>query len=219
MTEAEWLKSNDPDGMYYAMPQQHRSSQRRIDLFCLACVRLLWHLIEDEGAKGAFAWLEEHAGERTRSSGRHSRDLFAGAGRALYEAHHRRTGDLSGRAIHIAYDFWANWYEYAFDNLPALVRDYPGSLREDHCVYLPAIIRDIFGNPFRPVTLDSTWRTSTAVALAQQMYESRDFSPMPILADALQDAGCDHPDILSHCRGDGVHVRGCWVVDLVLAKQ
>jgi hypothetical protein len=56
------------------------------------------------------------------------------------------------------------------------------------------------------------------VAFARQMYESRDFSPMPILADALQDAGCDHPDVLAHCRGPGPHVRGCWVVDLVLGK-
>ena len=50
------------------------------------------------------------------------------------------------------------------------------------------------------------------------MYASRDFSPMPILADALQDAGCDSADILDHCRGSGPHVRGCWVVDLVLGK-
>ncbi|MDY3562094.1 hypothetical protein R5W23_003540 [Gemmata sp. JC673] len=50
------------------------------------------------------------------------------------------------------------------------------------------------------------------------MYESRDFSAMPILADALQDAGCDRADILDHCRGPGQHVRGCWVVDLVLNK-
>jgi hypothetical protein len=51
------------------------------------------------------------------------------------------------------------------------------------------------------------------------MYESRNFSAMPILADALQDAGCDNDDILSHCRIDGPHVRGCWVVDLVLGKE
>jgi hypothetical protein len=79
--------------------------------------------------------------------------------------------------------------------------------------------RDIFGNPFRPVTFDPVWLTSTVMAIAAGMYESRDFSPMPILADALQDAGCDSDDILTHCRGDGPHVRGCWVVDLVLNKE
>jgi hypothetical protein len=81
------------------------------------------------------------------------------------------------------------------------------------------LLRDIFGNPFRPVMFDLSWRTSTVLALAKQMYESRDFTAMPILADALQDAGCEHADILAHCRGDGPHVRGCWVVDLVLGKS
>ena len=81
------------------------------------------------------------------------------------------------------------------------------------------LLRDIFGNPFRPVVIDPAWRTSTVVALARQMYNSRDFSPMPILADALQDAGCDNEDILNHCRDASVpHVRGCWVVDLALGQ-
>ena len=81
------------------------------------------------------------------------------------------------------------------------------------------LVREFFGNPFRPVTFSSSWRTDTAVTLARQMYESRDFSAMPILADALQDAGCDSADVLDHCRGPGPHVRGCWVVDLVLGRE
>jgi hypothetical protein len=80
------------------------------------------------------------------------------------------------------------------------------------------LIRDIFGNPFRPVTFSPAWRTDAVLTLARQMYDSRDFSAMPILADALQDAGCDNEDILNHCRSDGPHVRGCWVADLVLGK-
>ncbi|MBY0456195.1 MAG: hypothetical protein K2V38_02540 [Gemmataceae bacterium] len=79
------------------------------------------------------------------------------------------------------------------------------------------LIRDVFGNPFRPVAFDPVWRTSTAVALAQGIYDERAFDRMPILADALQDAGCDNDDILNHCRDANTpHVRGCWVVDLVL---
>ena len=82
------------------------------------------------------------------------------------------------------------------------------------------IIRDVFGNPFRPVAFDPAWRTDTAVSLAKGMYESRDFGAMPILADALQDAGCTSDDILTHCRDShATHVRGCWVVDLVLGKE
>ena len=82
-----------------------------------------------------------------------------------------------------------------------------------------ALLREMFGNPFRPVAFSHSWRTDTALSLARQMYESRDFSAMPILADALQDAGCDNEAILNHCRQPGEHVRGCWVVDLVLGKE
>jgi hypothetical protein len=82
-----------------------------------------------------------------------------------------------------------------------------------------ALLRDIFGNPFRPVAFAPSWRTSTAVGLARTMFESRDFAAMPVLADALEEAGCDNPDVLAHCRGPGPHVRGCWVVDLVLGKS
>ncbi|AWM42370.1 hypothetical protein C1280_24675 [Gemmata obscuriglobus] len=64
-----------------------------------------------------------------------------------------------------------------------------------------------------------SWLTSTVTAISNLVYESGDFGPMPILADALQDAGCDNAHILTHCRDAGAtHVRGCWVVDLVLGK-
>lgn len=80
------------------------------------------------------------------------------------------------------------------------------------------LLRDIFGNPFCPVAFASEWRTNTAVALARQMYEDHDFGAMPILADALEDGGCDNELLLAHCCGPGPHVRGCWVVDLLLGK-
>jgi hypothetical protein len=86
-----------------------------------------------------------------------------------------------------------------------------------------AWLRDIFPSPFRPKYVTRNWflwNGGSATILARQMYESRDFSAMPILADALQDAGCDNDDILNHCRNaNGVHVRGCWVVDLLLDKK
>ncbi len=79
-------------------------------------------------------------------------------------------------------------------------------------------MRDIFGNPIRPVVFDATWRTPSAVALAQAIYAERRFADMPILADALEEAGCTSADILDHCRQSSDHARGCWVVDLVLGK-
>jgi len=96
--------------------------------------------------------------------------------------------------------------------------EYRRAMCEEQAVQA-VLLRDIIGNPFRPVTLDPAWRTTTAIQLAQGMYDSRDFAAMPILADALQDAGCEDADILEHCRGNGPHVRGCWVVDLVLGKE
>ena len=80
------------------------------------------------------------------------------------------------------------------------------------------VLRCIFGNPFRPVAADPSWLTSSVVALTNAIYFGRAFDRLPVLADALEEAGCNHPDVLSHCRGEGVHDRGCWVVDLVLGK-
>jgi hypothetical protein len=77
----------------------------------------------------------------------------------------------------------------------------------------------IMGHPFRPDSFDPSWRTSTVVALATTIYQDRSFELLPILADALSDAGCDDDQILGHCRGGGEHWRGCWVVDLVLQKS
>ena len=80
------------------------------------------------------------------------------------------------------------------------------------------LLRDIFGNPFRPVVADPAWLTPTVVAIASAIYEERAFARLPILADALEEAGCTDADLLLHCRTPGEHVRGCWAVDLVLGK-
>lgn len=81
------------------------------------------------------------------------------------------------------------------------------------------VLKDIIPNPFVPLEWNPEWFTSTVRGLAVHMYESRDFSTMPILGDALQDAGCDHDLILGHCRGTKPHARGCWVVDAILGKE
>jgi hypothetical protein len=93
---------------------------------------------------------------------------------------------------------------------------------------LVGVVKAFAGSPLRAAQADGTsevtvtarvnqeWRTSTTVSLAQAIYEDRAFDRLPILADALEEAGCDNTDLLAHCRGDGPHVRGCWVVDLLL---
>jgi len=95
--------------------------------------------------------------------------------------------------------------------------------------YIPAVpwpgrwlVDCVFGNPFRPVALDPgwlRWNHGTVPAIARRVYDDRAWHDLPILADALMDAGCDNDDVLAHCRSAGPHVRGCWVVDLLLERS
>lgn len=86
--------------------------------------------------------------------------------------------------------------------------------RECHSVRL---IREVFGDPYRrPGAFPPGWRTGVVTTLAREMYRSRDFSPMPILRDALLDAGCDDEPLLDHCRHGDRHVRGCWAIERIL---
>jgi hypothetical protein len=85
-----------------------------------------------------------------------------------------------------------------------------------------SILLDLFGNPFRSVKLNRAWlawNDATILHIAQAIYDQRAFDRMRKLADALEDAGCDNADILKHCREPGEHVRGCWVIDLLLGKE
>jgi hypothetical protein len=117
----------------------------------------------------------------------------------------------------------AEYCSYAIEQA-ALVRlgaarRHSGTSQQQRRTQLAGILRDLIGNPFRTVTVDPRWRTSDVTELARAIYEDRAFDRMPILADALMDAGCTDEQILGHCRGAGPHVRGCWVVDLVLGKE
>ena len=87
---------------------------------------------------------------------------------------------------------------------------------------LSRLIREMFGNPFHPASLNSfwlAWNDGAIRKMAQAIYDARAFDHLPLLADALEDAGCTDADVLGHCRGGGEHVRGCWVVDLLLQKE
>jgi hypothetical protein len=84
------------------------------------------------------------------------------------------------------------------------------------------LVRDLLGNPHRPPALDPAWlawNDRTVLKIAHAIYADRHFEDLPVLADALEDAGCTDAAILDHCRRPGEHVRGCWVVDLLLGKE
>ncbi len=85
--------------------------------------------------------------------------------------------------------------------------------------HMADLVRDVAGNPFRPAAaVTPEWRTPTVLAVARNIYDGRNFYDLPVLADALQDAGCDDADWLGHCRAPGVHARGCWAVDALLGR-
>jgi hypothetical protein len=81
------------------------------------------------------------------------------------------------------------------------------------------LLRELFGNPFRPSSMQPAWRTQTVNGMAQHIYDDGTFGLLPVLADALEEAGCTDQAILSHLRGPGPHVRGCWALDLVLGRS
>jgi hypothetical protein len=109
-------------------------------------------------------------------------------------------------------------YHAAFHSKLAMI-DEGNEQKTQAAAVRASLLRDVIGNPFRPVILNPAWQTTNVTAIAQAIYDERVFERMPILGDALEDAGCDNADILNHCRQPGEHVRGCWVVDLILGKS
>jgi len=95
----------------------------------------------------------------------------------------------------------------------------PGTEDQKHSgVAASDVYRDVTPNPFLPLEWNAEWFTPTVRQLASHIYENRDFTTMPILGDAMMDAGCDHQLIQDHCRTTKPHARGCWVVDAILGK-
>jgi hypothetical protein len=234
MTEAEWCHEEEayfPREMLRALDEQFPPRQmkttktkreRKLRLFGCAACRQIAHLFVKQQQR-LIALVEQYADGKV--DGRRIRRAQEAASRAVPQP----KPDEEWSSIYGAYDYaqralnLLTWRTVS-DIVEGFVEDLYGATvndpdnQEEEGVYQKALLQDIFGNPFRPVSFSPSWRTGTALSLAKQMYEAREFSAMPILADALQDAGCDNDDILSHCRGPGPHVRGCWVVDLVLGK-
>jgi len=131
---------------------------------------------------------------------------------AVYEVIYRRKRPSRGKNGQFFKEAGIVWDKDAFE----IFAEKKGTAEAENLAFL---IRCFFGNPFRPIHVDPSWLTSTVVALSQTIYEEHAFHIMPILADALEDAGCTNAEILGHCRGSGPHARGCWVLDLLLRKE
>jgi hypothetical protein len=81
------------------------------------------------------------------------------------------------------------------------------------------LLRELFGNPFRPAAVAASWLTPVVVGIAQEARDSDDWGALPVLADALEESGCTDVELLAHLRGSAPHCRGCWALDSLLAKE
>ena len=195
------------------------ASERRLRLAITACVRVFWEQINDD--LRAVVTKAEMCADRAGGT-----DEIRACGRHLYEDYGSPRSPPENR----------NWLEssnrsQALFSLVFATTYSPSLLsRLDKCSVwnygiplvkhqLPDILRDIFGNPFRPVPIDPSWLSPMVVSLALGIYEEKAFDRMPILADALQDTGCENIEVLQHCRGNVPHVRGCRLIDLLLGKE
>ena len=242
MTEDEWLTGNDVRGMLWFLAL--RATERQLLLFAVACCQRIANLLIDPRSQRVIEAAERLAEGRTtyarlvecaddaELAWADRMRIAARAGGAFSEKSHTPEYRHARRAAHAADAArrFRDRIETAVDWLTCAVRNAAGDVSCDALgsVRAPAdnpereyhrrLLVDIFGNPFRPVAADPRWLTSPVLDLARAMYDGRDFGPMTVLADALEEAGCGEPDVLAHCRGDGPHARGCWVVDLVVGK-
>lgn len=223
MTEMGWVTATDPmPGVEWLL--KRKGSKRKLRLFAVACCRRIWHLLNDERSRQAVDKTELFADGLIS----HSEQSLALEGASAANSGGGYSNAVG--AVALTAELWLNPSpELSYSPLTASYSAAWATSEAQHAttdaIYLEerkahvSLLRDIFGNPFRPITLDHSWLTSTVLALANGIYEKRAFDRMPILADALQDAGCDNENILNHCRQPGEHVRGCWVVDLLLGKS
>ena len=220
MTEAEWLTATNPHHLLWHWGKDGPKS-RRVLLLGVACCRLFADFLVAPQTQAALDGLEDLADLTDLTDQKKLRRSVER--QAVRGCHWADRVAEKYRIPAMAVSMLASLdHLNLFDNVVYYLRQV--AEREGDLTSadrrLVGLIRDIFGNPFRPVVFDPGCRTSTVLGLARPMYESRDFAPMPILADALQDAGCDNAGVLAHCRDpQGTHVRGCWVVDLLLGKS
>jgi hypothetical protein len=209
MTEAEWLSCPYPSRLIAGKRGWQRST-RKLRLLTCACYRRIWHLLT-AASRNAVETAERHADGAATNA-----ELQA------VQPAHVQGGSIPDNGVHFLAApsrLFRSWVDSALSYAAwAVERSGPNfdAERRIQC----DLIRDLFGPArFRAIVIDPAWLTSGVVGLARSMYESREFAAIPVLADALEGAGCDTCDVLDHCRGPGPHARGCWLVDLLLGKE
>jgi len=205
MTEDEWLKCEEPRRAFGFLFR--RGSDRKWRLFACACCRTIWDRFPSPRNRELVAVVEDNPDADFNDPTLH----------AALRASSDVEREFSDDPVYWAAKYLGRGFYKIDAATSALVVTLRGGVAGATQVRL---FRDIFGNPFRPVTADPAWLTSDVLLLARGINQEKAFDRMPILADALQDAGCDNDEILNHCRAEGwEHVRGCWVIDLLLGRQ
>jgi hypothetical protein len=229
MTEAEWLDSSNPELMLQFL--DGKVSDRKLRLFICACCRRIWDQLRDERSQRAVETAERYAdGTAT------SRELAAARTPALRAARGRGADPawaaywaVNGSAARTVWNGAAAAFEAEARSAALDARVGKGNESAAWNVGWntglkgqAALLREIVGNPFRPVRLDPlwlAWNDGAVRKLAQAIYGSRRLADLPLLADALEESGCDDAELLGHCRRPRGHVRGCFAVDLLAGLE
>jgi hypothetical protein len=217
--ESDWVSSDDPDAMLAALGDG--PSVRKKRLFACACCRRVLSRIPDGRIRAALEVSEAFA------DGAATREQLAAAYSVAWEVYEvamssgepeepfteaveQACGEELGDVAAIAQE--ARLDPALYDDPSPADRRFTRRERKAQA----DLIRDLFGRPAPP---RRRWLTPAVLALARGIYEERAFDRLPVLADALEEAGCADERLLGHCRSPGPHARGCWAVDLVLGRE
>lgn len=219
MDEEQWLNSTDPHAMLnWVFPS---TSERKLRLFALACCRRVEHLLTRPGSREAVEFLRAHAEHglaRRKGVVRARQQALEALNESMKAV--RSTGGREVSAAYVTLVALEPSSTYAAD-FAALNAAIALARSWTDCAELAHLLREVIGNPFRSVAVDAAWVAQNEAAVSRigrSICEEEAFDQTPVLADALEDAGCTEEAILSHLRSAGPHVRGCWAIDLLLGR-
>jgi hypothetical protein len=206
-----------------------RLSDRKLRLFAVACCRHIWHLLPDERSRAAIEMAERYAeglvDQRERTAARGDALGASGhaskAGWAAYWAASRNLPESITTVCDAAVGAVMRAAARAAGSGTAQVAAWDAAHAAGNRQQAQSL-REIVGNPFLPIAISPSWLSwgdGLVASMARQIYQEQDFTDLPILADALEEAGCDEGELLAHFRRGPTHLRGCWALDLLLGKN